>query len=83
MDCYLVVMTSGDLQIPDQFKDSHVKLSAPNVCVVADSSSTTKEIAKLFGIERSGDRGVVVKLDHYSGTESNEIVDRWDTLESR
>ena len=86
MDCYLVVRTNGDLpDIPDRFKDSHVKLSAANACVVGDSSATTKEIADLFGISVSPSEhlGVVVKLDYYSGSELSEIVQRLNELESK
>ena len=89
MDCYLVVTTNGPLpDIPDRFKDSHVKLSAPSApsaCVVGDRSATTKEIAELFGFQvGSGEYlGVVVKLEYYSGSESTEIVNRLQELEKK
>lgn len=83
MDCFLVVVTSGNLpDIPERFQYSHVKLSAPNACIVADSSSTSKDVMELFGISTGGRRGVVVKLDFYSGIESGEIVDKWNKLEA-
>ena len=86
MDCYLVVTTNGPLpDIPDRFKDSHVKLSAPNACIVGDSSATTKEIAELFGFQVGSGAylGVMVKLEYYSGSESSEIVNRLQELEKK
>ena len=80
MDCYLVVLTKGDLRIPAQYKNSCVMLSKPYACVVSSGPGTTEEISRTFGIGQNR-WGVVVKLDAYSGIESAEVIDKWNRLE--
>lgn len=85
MDCYLVVVTRGGMpEIPERFKDSHVKLSASNACIVAGKSLTSAEIMDSFGIRSSSpELGIVVKLERYQGFERGDVIDKWDELEKQ
>ena len=84
MDCYLVVVTRGEiLDIPERFKDYHVKLSAPNAYIVAGNSLTSGEVLDSFGIRSSSrELGIVVKLERYSGFERDDVIEKWDELEN-
>ena len=85
MQCFLVVVTNDPLpDIPERFAKTYVKLSGDHSCIVADQSATTEEIAGLFGVTAgSGERrGLVAKLEHLSGSEGSEIVDKFKELQN-
>lgn len=84
MQRFLVVATRGTLPpIPDRFQTRHVRLSGEHACVVADDSVTTEELSTLFGFAAEANTellGVVVKMDHFSGSDIAEIINKFQEL---
>lgn len=85
MQCFLVVTTNQPLpDVPERFANSYVILSGQNACVVGDDTATTEEIAKAFGMSghvSNSCLGMVVKLDHFSGSDIQEIVNKFHDLQ--
>ena len=88
MQCFLVVTTDATLPstIPEQYRENTVRLSGDHACIVGSADATTEDIAAAFDIAINAPanrRGMVVKLDYYSGWEKAEVVDKFRRIKEK